>query len=195
MRQRRAHFKRKLNSVDKHIRALKEERQNIDAFRTKCTIDMRAKEKLLLSYKLEIERLRQYSGPSVTSSVLAGFMMQYKTVDYQKRIQTAFETCLEEVSMDMHKCVVFACVCMYLQYKHAWIISFTADFIRYVLLTHISLCYLVIQNAQFITFFRTHYTHCTGEQDQVQRDRGRESSHQGKRGIGRGGGGEYVVST
>ena len=109
MRQRRAHFKRKLNSVDKHIRALKEERQNIDAFRTKCTIDMRAKEKLLLSYKLEIERLRQYSGPSVTSSVLAGFMMQYKTVDYTKRIQTAFETCLEEVSVVLF--VVFALVC------------------------------------------------------------------------------------
>lgn len=85
--------------MDKHIRALKEERQNIDAFRTKCTIDMRAKEKLLLSYKLEIKRLRQYSGSSVTSSVLAGFMMQYKTVDYTKRIQTAFETCLEEVSV------------------------------------------------------------------------------------------------
>lgn len=52
MRQRRAHYKRKLNSLDKLIRDLKKERQDIDAFRTKCTIDMRAKEKLLRSYKL-----------------------------------------------------------------------------------------------------------------------------------------------
>lgn len=97
MRQRRSHYKRKLNGLDKQIRDLKRERQDIDAFRTKCTIDMRAKEKLILSYKLEIERLRQYSGPSVTSSVLAGFMMQYKTDDYTKRIQQAYESCLDEV--------------------------------------------------------------------------------------------------
>ena len=99
MRQRRTHYKRKLNALDKQIRDLKRERQDIDGFRTKCTIDMRAKEKLILSYKLEIERLRQYSGPSVTSSVLAGFMMQYKTDDYQKRIQQAYETCLDEVTL------------------------------------------------------------------------------------------------
>jgi len=101
MRQRRAHYKRKLNALDKQIRDLKRERQDIDGFRTKCTIDMRAKEKLILSYKLEIERLRQYSGPSVTSSVLAGFMMQYKTDDYTKRIQQAYETCLDEVTLSI----------------------------------------------------------------------------------------------
>lgn len=35
---------------------------DIDADRTKYTLEMRSKEKMLLSYKLEVERLRQYTG-------------------------------------------------------------------------------------------------------------------------------------
>lgn len=34
----------------------------------------------------------------MTSSVLAGFNMQYKTSDYTARINKAFETCLEEIA-------------------------------------------------------------------------------------------------
>jgi hypothetical protein len=111
MRQRRAHFKRKLFALDKLIRDLKTERMDIDAFRTKCTLEMRAKEKMLLSYKLEVERLRQYTGATVTSTVLAGFSMQYKTEDYTKRIETAFETCLQEIANIKYQ-VSGACFCV-----------------------------------------------------------------------------------
>jgi tetratricopeptide (TPR) repeat protein len=98
MRQRRGHFKRKIFALEKEIRDLKRERQEIDAYRTKCTLEMRQKEALQRSYKLEIERLRQYTGATVTSSVLAGFSMQYKTEDYARRIEKAHSTCMEEIA-------------------------------------------------------------------------------------------------
>lgn len=51
----------------------------------------------ICTHTTEVERLRQYVGPTVTSSVLAGFLMQYKTEDYSKRVGKAYETCMEEV--------------------------------------------------------------------------------------------------
>jgi hypothetical protein len=97
MRQRRVHYKKKLFALDEKIKSLKKERMDIDANRTKYTLDMRAKEKMLLACKLEVERLRQYTGTTVTSSVLAGFNMQYNTSDYTRRIEKTYETVLQEI--------------------------------------------------------------------------------------------------
>lgn len=98
MRQRYIHYKKKLYNIEQKIKQLKKERQDIDSLRTKYTIEMRQKEKLLLTYKLEIERIRQYTGLTITSSVLSGYHTQYKINEYNNKIELIYNTCLNDIA-------------------------------------------------------------------------------------------------
>lgn len=60
MRQRSNHYQRKLISIDKYIHTLNTERINIDSIRMKYTTSMRLKERLMMEYKLELEKLTHY---------------------------------------------------------------------------------------------------------------------------------------
>ena len=98
IRQRRNHFKRKIYSLEQRLGALQQERMSIDRNRTRCTFDMRAREKQALLFKVEIERMSRYVGGTVTSSALAGSNMQYRTADYRERIQREYEAALTDIA-------------------------------------------------------------------------------------------------
>lgn len=97
-RQRRQHFKRKLEMLDQTIKELTEEKYNIDKNRTILTLGMREMEGKHMVFKLEIERLKQYRGENITSSILHGSNMQYKTADYKRRINNAYEECIRDIT-------------------------------------------------------------------------------------------------
>lgn len=96
-KQRRRHFRVKIAALDNLTKVLNAERMAIDKERTDCTLQMKAKEKVLLSYKLEYERLKHYTGTTVTSSVLSGSNMQYLVADYREKIDKAFDMCIIEI--------------------------------------------------------------------------------------------------
>jgi hypothetical protein len=97
-RQRRMHYKRKIQALEKLLADLYVERVQIDKNRLIYTMDMKGKERRLMAYKLEYERLKHYTGSTVTSSVLTGSNMQYKIVDYRLKIDAAFDIVINEIS-------------------------------------------------------------------------------------------------
>lgn len=96
--ERRTHYQKKLLSYDKKADLLQQEKMYIDKLRIENTSLMRRKEKILLSYQLEKERLKNYTGKSITSSVLTGADMQYKTQDYIDKLNSAFEIIITEIA-------------------------------------------------------------------------------------------------
>lgn len=59
---------------------------------------MKVIEKRQMELKLEIERLKNYHGSAITSSVLSGTNMQYKVTDYRAKVEKAFDEVLREVT-------------------------------------------------------------------------------------------------
>lgn len=96
--ERRKHFQKKLLSFDKIADKLQQEKMLIDKNRVENTSVMRRKEKQLFSYQLEKERLKNYHGKSITSSVLTGADMQYRTSDYIDKLNTAYENVIQEIA-------------------------------------------------------------------------------------------------
>lgn len=96
--ERRHHFQRKLLSYDKKADKLQQERMYIDKVRTENTALMRRREKVQFSYQLERERIKNYGGKSITSSVLTGSDMQYKTSDYIEKLNFAYEQVVQEIA-------------------------------------------------------------------------------------------------
>ena len=90
-KQRREHYKRKITSLDQQIKELNDERISIENIRARYTIKMRSHEKKVLEIKLEVEKLSHYSADTITSTVLSGFNMQYKTIDFRKRIDVIYK--------------------------------------------------------------------------------------------------------
>ncbi len=105
-RQRRVHFKRKILALDQKLAALLKERMQLDRDRVTFTMAMKSKEKRLLAYKLEYERLKHYTGSTVTSSVLAGSNMQYKLEDYREKVDRAFDVVIGEISALKYKVIM-----------------------------------------------------------------------------------------
>eukprot|EP01034_Spumella_vulgaris_P028585 gene28585-35468_t len=97
-RQRRMHYKRKIQALEVLLTDLYQERVQIDKNRLIYTMEMKGKEKRLMAYKLEYERLKHYTGNTVTSSVLTGSNMQYKIADYRLKIDAAFDIVINEIS-------------------------------------------------------------------------------------------------
>jgi hypothetical protein len=96
--QRRQHFKTKLKSLEKSVLDFENERVNIDKNRMKLTFDMKEKEKRMLELKLEIERLKNFNGDLISSSVLHGSTMQYTIDDYRIKVAKSFERCQQQIA-------------------------------------------------------------------------------------------------
>jgi WD40 repeat protein len=96
--ERRQHFQKKLLSYDKKADKLQQERMIIDKTRIENTSLMRRKEKQVFAYQLEKERLKNYHGKTITSSVLTGADMQYRTLDYIGKLNTAYENIIHEIA-------------------------------------------------------------------------------------------------
>lgn len=97
-KQRRGHYKRKIASLDQQIKELNAERISIENIRARYTMKMRSHEKKVLEIKLEVEKLSHYSADTITSTVLNGFNMQYKTIDFRRRIDVIYKTLLKEIA-------------------------------------------------------------------------------------------------
>ena len=97
-KQRRGHYKRKITSLDNRMKELNDERIEIENIRARFTMKMRSHEKKVLEIKLELEKLSHYSADTITSTVLNGFNMQYKTIDFRKRIDIIYKNLLKEIA-------------------------------------------------------------------------------------------------
>lgn len=104
-KQRRRHFRVKIASLENLTKDLTNERKQLDKDRSDYTLQMKAKEKVLLSYKLEYERLKHYTGQTVTSSVLTGSNMQYLVADYREKIDKAFDMVISEIGKLKYKVI------------------------------------------------------------------------------------------
>jgi len=96
--QRRQHFKRKLENLVKDIESLSVEKYNIDAERSRLTNLMKKEQTAKMSYKLERDRVKNFTGQIVTSSVLSGAPMQYVFGDFLKKLAEAGEMCEGSIS-------------------------------------------------------------------------------------------------
>ena len=104
--QRRQHFKRKLENLAKDIEILSHEKYRIDAERSRLTNLMKKEQTAKMSFKLEKDRVKNYTGAIVTSSVLSGAPMQYVYGDFMKKLNEASEMC--EGSISESKFIVMA---------------------------------------------------------------------------------------
>jgi len=97
-KQRREHYKKKITSLDHRIKELDNDRMDIENIRARYTIKMRSNEKKVLEIKLELEKLSHYTADTITSTVLNGFNMQYKTNDFRIRIDKIYKTLFKEIA-------------------------------------------------------------------------------------------------
>lgn len=97
-KQRRDHFERKIKSLEQHLLDLNAERLAIDRKRIYATLQMRNKEKIMLQLQLEKERLKYYKGAVITSDVLTGADMEFKTIDFKARVEKAVSECISTIA-------------------------------------------------------------------------------------------------
>ena len=96
--QRRLHYRKKIRKLEKLDESLRAETLEIDKNRTRLTFSMKDKQKRQMDLKLEMQRLKNFKGTSVSSSVLHGSAMQYQIDDYRVRVDKAYNKCLQEIS-------------------------------------------------------------------------------------------------
>lgn len=96
--QRKIHFEKKIKRVEIQINQYQIEKSVIDQQRLQLTDLMRNKEKILLNYQLEKERLKNYHGSVITSSVLTGRDMQFKLEDYKVKLETSYQAVIQDIA-------------------------------------------------------------------------------------------------
>jgi len=97
-RQRRQHFKRKIETLEVTLVNLKHEKQFLDQERSRLTNFMKKKQREQMMFKLERDRVKDFKGGTVTSSVLMGAPMQYSMADFMRKIEKAALDCAAEIS-------------------------------------------------------------------------------------------------
>ena len=93
-RARRAHFKHKIESLEKDIIRLSREKHDLDANRARLTNVMKDQQLRKLELQLEKDRVKNFNGELITSSVLHHSAMRYEISDFVKKVQVAFEKTL-----------------------------------------------------------------------------------------------------
>jgi septal ring factor EnvC (AmiA/AmiB activator) len=96
--QRRQHFKRKIESLQKELKKLDHERYELDTERSGLTNMMKQQQVKKMNYQLERDRVKSFTGGIVTSSVLSGAPMQYVFGDFMKKVDRAILDCEGTIS-------------------------------------------------------------------------------------------------
>jgi WD40 repeat protein len=96
--QRRQHFKRKIESLQKELKRLDHERYELDTERSGLTNLMKQQQVKKMNFQLERDRVKSFTGGIVTSSVLSGAPMQYVFGDFMKKVDRAILDCEGSIS-------------------------------------------------------------------------------------------------
>jgi hypothetical protein len=97
-RARRVHFKHKIYKVENEINALKKERYEIDAQRSRLTAVMKREQSRRMDLQLERDRIKSYRGDWITSSVLHGSEMRYTIEEFVQKVELMWEKCLATIA-------------------------------------------------------------------------------------------------
>lgn len=95
---REKHYKHKIMKLERQIVDLKKELVFVDSERSRLTVLMQATQKKQMLLQLEKDRLKNFTGNSITSSVLHGTNMRYDVVTFTKDVQDAWEGCLGTIA-------------------------------------------------------------------------------------------------
>ena len=97
-RAREKHFKYRIHVLEQRIKALYDETFQIEANRTYLTALMHGQQKHQLALQLEKDRLKNFRGDSITSSVLHGAIMRYDVESFTVDVHNAYESCLSTIA-------------------------------------------------------------------------------------------------
>ena len=97
-RQRRQHFKVRIESLGKKLVSLKAERFNIDTERSRLTQLMKTRQAHQVALQMERDRCKDFKGSVVTSAILMGAPNQYVLGDFLKKLERAIDECKAEIS-------------------------------------------------------------------------------------------------
>ena len=97
-RQRRQHFKVRIESLEKKLVDLKSEGYNIDTERSRLTNFMKARQARQVALQMERDRTKNFKGSVVTSAILMGAPNQYMLGDFLKKLAQAIDECKAEIS-------------------------------------------------------------------------------------------------
>ena len=97
-RQRRQHFKRRIESLEKKLVDLKSERFTIDTERSRLTTFMKARQEKQVGFQMERDRCKNVKGSLVTSAILMGAPNQYHLVDFLRKLEVAVDDCKSDIA-------------------------------------------------------------------------------------------------
>ena len=102
-RSRRAHFKSKIQLLEKTIKDLKNEKHEIDAERSRLTEVMKRESKRKIELDMEKDRIKNFNGESITSSVLHGSSMRYEIGEFITNLEEVFSKTLNIIASSKFK--------------------------------------------------------------------------------------------
>ena len=95
---RKKHFKMKIISLDNEIQSLEKERIQIEIDRVNNTTALKDRQLRLNELQHEKDRVQDYEGEQITSSVLQGVMMTYLITNFRNALEGAWSACLTEIA-------------------------------------------------------------------------------------------------
>ena len=103
--QRRAHYRTKLLNTKNKIQSLQQERLDLDSSRIRMTQLIKDWQKRQTELRLEFDRVSNFKGDIVTSSVLIGAPMQYKFQDFLNKLNSAIIQVQEDIAKAKYKII------------------------------------------------------------------------------------------
>jgi hypothetical protein len=102
---RRSHFRSKIAKQEKIGKDLIQERLLIDSNRGRMTSSMKVNQNRIMDLKLEKDRIINFKGDIVTSSVLSGATMQYQKEDIMTKLQAEMDVNDKELGLTKFKVI------------------------------------------------------------------------------------------
>lgn len=102
---RKRHYQLKLEKIDSTIRNCEKEQVEIDINRVKYTTLLHEKQKRLIEIQAEIDRVVNFDGIEIVSSVLQGVDMTYLVPTLKSLLNTTWTTLLSEIAHAKHEVI------------------------------------------------------------------------------------------
>jgi WD40 repeat protein len=103
---RKKHYQLKLERIEKLIKESEQEQVAIDINRVKYTTLLHEKQRRVIEIQSEIDRVVNFNGLEIVSSVLQGVEMTYLTMTLKSLLQTTWMTLLQEISLTKHEVIL-----------------------------------------------------------------------------------------